>query len=297
LLALLALAASTVADQSPSNRVAVETSATIEESSNHNTSAPVPRPRVPTVDELVHGTPDELFGGVEARQRQAARRGPPKSPSVDDIVRRGLTGGDGTIEMAPLDDTPTNERRSPASTQPAYIPTVAEWLHGDSTSIYAKAAADAKAARAAEARVPTKSVDEMVMEGIVGPNGLHTPALDMRPLDTNREQHAAAVAAAAAEQAAQVNQPRFGSAIWIVVSILCAILGSFVWQQVGRRFENQEGMTPLQQYRLGRSLTDMTSAFELIERKGGDPDRLNPNQSAAADRAFEIGEVRLRACG
>lgn len=103
LLIFLALAASTVADQSPISRGAVEATAVVEEGGNR-----VTRPKKPTIDEMIYSTPDKMFAGVEEAQRAAMRATPPTGPSVNEMVTKALTGGDGVIQMAPMDERAVN---------------------------------------------------------------------------------------------------------------------------------------------------------------------------------------------
>jgi hypothetical protein len=60
---------------------------------------------------------------------------------------------------------------------------------------------------------------------------------------------------------------------------------------------DHHGLSRLHQYRLGKTLADMTSAFELAEQAGGRLELLSPRQLAEAERTFEVGEDRLRKCG
>lgn len=60
---------------------------------------------------------------------------------------------------------------------------------------------------------------------------------------------------------------------------------------------DHHGLSRMQQYRLGKTLADMTSAFELAEQVGGKLELLSPRQLADAERTFEVGEDRLRKCG
>lgn len=64
-------------------------------------AAPAPRPKAPSVNDMLTKTPGELFSGVDAQQKQAQRTKPAKTPSVNDMVTTSLTGGDG-INIGPL---------------------------------------------------------------------------------------------------------------------------------------------------------------------------------------------------
>jgi len=86
---------------------------------NGGQSQPVPTPPVPTMDQMLHSTPDEVFGATDAALHRAALAKPPKTPSVDDMVRKALIGGDGMIHTAENDATPlfTAENASQAQGQ------------------------------------------------------------------------------------------------------------------------------------------------------------------------------------
>ena len=75
---------------------------------------------------------------------------------------------------------------------------------------------------------------------------------------------------------------------------LGAILMAGIWVAYAK---NADGMTRLQQFLLGRTLADLTAFCEAVDRVGGDLDRLPPRQSAAGDRALEVGEGRMRSSG
>lgn len=75
---------------------------------------------------------------------------------------------------------------------------------------------------------------------------------------------------------------------------LGAVLMAGVWVAYAK---NADGMTRLQQFLLGRTLADLTAFCEAVDRVGGDLDRLPPQQSAAGDRALEVGEGRMRSSG
>ncbi|MBD2841503.1 transglycosylase SLT domain-containing protein [Erythrobacter rubeus] len=61
----------------------------------------VPRPKVPTVSEMLGSTPGELFGDVEAELREIKRRPRPKKPSVSELVSLKLTEG---MTLAPVNE-------------------------------------------------------------------------------------------------------------------------------------------------------------------------------------------------
>ena len=89
----LALAASSVRNEAG---VARETPATV------IAAEPPPsqgrdrvRVPVPSTDDMLTKTPEEIFGGVERQLDRRARQAALPQPSVDELVRRGLTGGHG----------------------------------------------------------------------------------------------------------------------------------------------------------------------------------------------------------
>lgn len=59
---------------------------------------------VPSTDDILNKTPEEIFGGVERQLDGRARQAAPPQPSVDELVRRGLHGGDGKVSIAPIDN-------------------------------------------------------------------------------------------------------------------------------------------------------------------------------------------------
>lgn len=83
-------------------------------------SSPAPRPTAPSIDDMLTKTPGEMFEETEAAQRAYARAKPPKSPSVDEMVTAGLTGGDG-INIAPINTaSASTDRQNEARDIAAY---------------------------------------------------------------------------------------------------------------------------------------------------------------------------------
>lgn len=61
--------------------------------------------------------------------------------------------------------------------------------------------------------------------------------------------------------------------------------------------KNADGMTRWQQFLLGKTLADLTTFHEAVDRVGGNPDLLGANEAAAAERVIEVGERRMRNSG
>ena len=70
------------------------------------TPADIPKPRVPTVREMLGSTPGGLFGDIEQELREIKRQPRPKTPSVSEITTAKLTEG---MTLAPVDDTPVGQ--------------------------------------------------------------------------------------------------------------------------------------------------------------------------------------------
>lgn len=88
--------------------------------------------------------------------------------------------------------------------------------------------------------------------------------------------------------------------LYLFLGAIAAVAGH--WFAIAR---NGDGMTRFQQMKLGKSLADITTIFEQIERTrysmpigaGGGWDSLRPHQRAAAAKVLATGEARFRACG
>lgn len=71
--------------------------------------------RRPTTEEMYHCSPDELFTEADRQTRGAKRAMPARAPSVDELVTKALTGGDG-IDIAPVDATALRVERAESDT-------------------------------------------------------------------------------------------------------------------------------------------------------------------------------------
>ncbi|MAM38499.1 MAG: hypothetical protein CL949_08340, partial [Erythrobacter sp.] len=63
----------------------------------------IPKPKLPTVAEMLGSTPGAMFGEIEDELREIKRTPPPKAPSVSDMIRDKLTDG---LQLAPVDLDP-----------------------------------------------------------------------------------------------------------------------------------------------------------------------------------------------
>lgn len=89
--------------------------------------APVPKPKLPTVAEMLGSTPAEMFGGVEAELRTIDRQPKRRTPTVTEMVRSKLTEG---LTLAPVDMSPTGtelEQRDAARQEQAEAEAVGHW--------------------------------------------------------------------------------------------------------------------------------------------------------------------------
>lgn len=73
---------------------------------------------VPSVDDMIHKTPNEIFAPVERRLRAAEHAPRPRERSVDELVRDGLTGGT-MPSHTPVDLTPVNAEATMAAAERA----------------------------------------------------------------------------------------------------------------------------------------------------------------------------------
>lgn len=87
----------------------------------------IPKPKVPTVSEMLGTTPGEMFAGIDAELRDIKRTPKPKAPSVSDLTKAKLTEG---MTLAPVDHSSTGSelvQRDTAEAEQREADAVGHW--------------------------------------------------------------------------------------------------------------------------------------------------------------------------